>query len=710
MPLFELFKMAKAKLDSSLEKPTSSSTDLSSVPENELAELTWENGQVMVQGQSSRAKRSPFSNNSPSNGSKPREGASGDDTRPPKSGKCRNLECGLSEFPVTEPSSEIGLGQEDDMVHWLSFPVTGSLQNVYCSDFLPELAGVAANETSPGNDFRAIDKSSSQIYRESHGIDNSIHSLGQTDASKFFSSVAGKTAINRTGSNQLYSLPNQQFLSPLPCFKSRALDNASTSTSSSMSQAVCGDRARLPTSVVVCSTVKVQRQDLGHLDKSSGFTNFSCFSRPASLYRVNNAESGGQTASFGLSSVDRSVGKEKASSIDNSTLSGSNFAVSSDGVQEQRKTDSSRPFDRKQYEQRFSAGHSEAICQEKTSKNAKHSCQNYQASVCKGSTEGEKTTEHVGGSSSVCSGNSMERVLDDPKSNLKRKSLETDESDCPSEDVEEDPTREKKQNPARGTSKRSRAAEVHNLSERRRRDRINEKMRALQELIPNCNKVDKASMLDEAIEYLKTLQLQVQMMSIGAGLYMPPMMVPTGMHLAQMPHFAPFGVGMGSAIGFGMGMVDMNGRPSGRPVVQVPPMQGSHFPSPLMSAGMAGANLQMFGFPGQGFPLPMPRTPLVPFPGGQVMKPAEGLSVYGMPNSMENPGSAVASRSKESPQNINQEALQNTASICLKNQSSNQQSALAQSSCQTSDVNGSMAIESTGNDVGSSKEVADPDL
>jgi phytochrome-interacting factor 3 len=39
------------------------------------------------------------------------------------------------------------------------------------------------------------------------------------------------------------------------------------------------------------------------------------------------------------------------------------------------------------------------------------------------------------------------------------------------------------------TTKRTRAAEVHNLSERRRRDRINEKMKALQELIPNSNKV-----------------------------------------------------------------------------------------------------------------------------------------------------------------------------------------------------------------------------
>ncbi|RWV94074.1 hypothetical protein BHE74_00003362 [Ensete ventricosum] len=35
-------------------------------------------------------------------------------------------------------------------------------------------------------------------------------------------------------------------------------------------------------------------------------------------------------------------------------------------------------------------------------------------------------------------------------------------------------------------------------------------MRALQNLIPNSNKTDKASMLDEAIEYLKQLQLQVQ--------------------------------------------------------------------------------------------------------------------------------------------------------------------------------------------------------
>ncbi|KAK9067051.1 hypothetical protein SSX86_014375 [Deinandra increscens subsp. villosa] len=73
-------------------------------------------------------------------------------------------------------------------------------------------------------------------------------------------------------------------------------------------------------------------------------------------------------------------------------------------------------------------------------------------------------------------------------------------------------------NPPRNPSKRARAAEVHNMSEKRRRSRINEKMKALQKLIPNSNKTDKASMLDEAIEYLKQLQLQVQMLTMRNGI------------------------------------------------------------------------------------------------------------------------------------------------------------------------------------------------
>ncbi|KAM7276312.1 hypothetical protein ACFE04_018178 [Oxalis oulophora] len=65
---------------------------------------------------------------------------------------------------------------------------------------------------------------------------------------------------------------------------------------------------------------------------------------------------------------------------------------------------------------------------------------------------------------------------------------------------------------------------VNSLSEKRRGRKINKKMRALRKLIPNSNSVDEASMLDEAIDYLKILQLQVQMMSMGTGLCLPLMM------------------------------------------------------------------------------------------------------------------------------------------------------------------------------------------
>ncbi|XP_050388032.1 transcription factor SPATULA-like [Argentina anserina] len=112
---------------------------------------------------------------------------------------------------------------------------------------------------------------------------------------------------------------------------------------------------------------------------------------------------------------------------------------------------------------------------------------------------------------------------------------EADDYDCESEEglealVEEAAVK----SGGRSSSKRSRAAEVHNLSEKRRRSRINEKMKALQNLIPNSNKTDKASMLDEAIEYLKQLQLQVQMLSMRNGMSLHPMCLPGASQLSQI--------------------------------------------------------------------------------------------------------------------------------------------------------------------------------
>ncbi|CAH9086598.1 unnamed protein product [Cuscuta epithymum] len=59
-------------------------------------------------------------------------------------------------------------------------------------------------------------------------------------------------------------------------------------------------------------------------------------------------------------------------------------------------------------------------------------------------------------------------------------------------------------------ARRGQATDPHSIAERLRRERIAERMKSLQELVPNANKTDKASMLDEIIDYVKFLQLQVK--------------------------------------------------------------------------------------------------------------------------------------------------------------------------------------------------------
>ncbi|KAK4387597.1 Transcription factor [Sesamum angolense] len=47
----------------------------------------------------------------------------------------------------------------------------------------------------------------------------------------------------------------------------------------------------------------------------------------------------------------------------------------------------------------------------------------------------------------------------------------------------------------------------------RRRERINERLRILQNLVPNGTKVDISTMLEEAVHYVKFLQLQIKLLS-----------------------------------------------------------------------------------------------------------------------------------------------------------------------------------------------------
>ncbi|XP_076895187.1 bHLH transcription factor RHL1-like [Bidens hawaiensis] len=62
-------------------------------------------------------------------------------------------------------------------------------------------------------------------------------------------------------------------------------------------------------------------------------------------------------------------------------------------------------------------------------------------------------------------------------------------------------------------ARRGQATDPHSIAERLRREKIAERMKALQEIVPNANKADKASMLDDIIDYVKFLQLQVKVLS-----------------------------------------------------------------------------------------------------------------------------------------------------------------------------------------------------
>ncbi|CAN6201635.1 unnamed protein product [Urochloa humidicola] len=55
-----------------------------------------------------------------------------------------------------------------------------------------------------------------------------------------------------------------------------------------------------------------------------------------------------------------------------------------------------------------------------------------------------------------------------------------------------------------------------NLAAKNRRERISERLRALQELVPNGSKVDTVTMLEKAITYVRFMQLQLKVLETDA--------------------------------------------------------------------------------------------------------------------------------------------------------------------------------------------------
>nr|CAB3493929.1 unnamed protein product [Digitaria exilis] len=191
----------------------------------------------------------------------------------------------------------------------------------------------------------------------------------------------------------------------------------------------------------------------------------------------------------------------------------------------------------------------------------------------------EATAASSSGRSNYCFGNTTTTTTEPTSTSnrsSKRKRLDTEDSGSPSEDAESESAGMLARKPPQKmtTARRSRAAEVHNLSER----------------------TDKASMLDEAIEYLKSLQLQVQvsattddlrakprnhtdhtllsmqMMWMGGGIAAaPPVMFP-GVH----QYLPRMGVGMGPSM---PRMPFMPPNATVNPVPLQPGYRGHHMPA-----------------------------------------------------------------------------------------------------------------------------------
>ncbi|XP_057539702.1 transcription factor PIF3-like isoform X2 [Amaranthus tricolor] len=567
MPLTELIRMLKGKPEVS--QGASTSIYPSSRPDSDCVELVWENGQIMMQG---KARKNPISNNFQTFGSKPLDDRVSNTSKMTKFGQMNSE---MAEFPLCVPSCEVGLDQD---VPWLSYPMDEPLHNDYTPDFLNELSGVTINDLPSDSPLACREKITS--FHGDGGHDASIN-LKHSHTSKPPSS---NVKDNRGAVGEV-----PQFLPPFQHSVPRSGISDGNNLGNAQ-KAASRDSVPNPSTLSAFASLRLHKLNAGQPSTSSGFTKFPKFSRPASLSRASHVTVNPSTI---LENDDKRCALSSNNPAKSTLFNSQKEIVSHNQTNVEPANTNAESFPTKPNQELIST--KETLYRENMAINHMSPNQACDTSINKAGTGGDdRIVEPVVAASSVCSGNSVDRASNEPSPTLKRKCLEAADSSSHSDENEDESLGARKPVCGQTGSKRSRAAEVHNLSERRRRDRINEKMRALQELIPNCNKADKASMLDEAIEYLKTLQLQVQILSMGPGLYMQPMMFPPGMqpiHGAHMPHFSPMGLGMGMGMGFGMNMLNMN---SGARMV---PFLGPHYPIP-------GTRPPFHGMPGNFMKMP----------------------------------------------------------------------------------------------------------
>ncbi|CAN6682260.1 unnamed protein product [Malus baccata var. baccata] len=114
-------------------------------------------------------------------------------------------------------------------------------------------------------------------------------------------------------------------------------------------------------------------------------------------------------------------------------------------------------------------------------------------------------------------GNSNVKVKDEEE-RLESTSSCTSEDDNGSLEINGAETSDPKSSSAlnlngKARANRGSATDPQSLYARKRRERINERLRTLQHLVPNGTKVDISTMLEEAVHYVNFLQLQIKLLS-----------------------------------------------------------------------------------------------------------------------------------------------------------------------------------------------------
>ncbi|KAG6383261.1 hypothetical protein SASPL_156994 [Salvia splendens] len=633
--------MARGKLESSHQKPAPA--DMSSKPENELVELVWENGQVMMQGQPSRVTRSPTLTTSRAR-----------DSTTARYGKY-GVESIMNDMASVVPSGDLDLGQDDEIAPWLSYPMDDALGQGYASEILPHLSGVTTNGLSTQNSFASVDKRSS---------------CGQTVSNL-------QSGANNVKVSSSKDRPYGSWLPQLHRQTSDALGSGVTDIVSNNSKDQLDAVFRNPAQSR--DTVSIQPPT-----NHSNFLNFSHFSRPATLAKANLPNSDGIPKSVS-SVVERNENKEKGSAANCSN------PVKSIHLDQAK----SMPKD---FESHGSGVYSAVGSSEPVVKASQDSCPPERAdNLCKETPIKNDKPPILSNNYSSAKGAlrvigllslwllllllALEIVLIDflaSKRNIQKESsaiLRTQNAVAMM--LKPNLLMRKKQLVYEDLGEAGQQKCI--IFPKGRRDRINEKMRALQELIPNCNKklnlplnttllhlfllffisfltplvlissiifhcqADKASMLDEAIEYLKTLQLQVQVMQRFSSIpYFPfsesfeILFIADYVHGFRAMHasndvpdrnaanascscstFPTNGRRSGMGMAYGMGMpLDMNVGSSSCPIYPVPPLQVPHFSSTVPGLAnfqrMPGQNHPVYGHPAQAYPSSVPRPPFVP--------------------------------------------------------------------------------------------------